>query len=291
MNMLRAELSRLRYRRRTMWSLAGVLVMSLMVPVLWMEGARPLNDADHAEAAEIFATIPAEQCPDCRVADYLRTPWTFGDVVDSGLMPYAMLMGALVLLIVMLSVGSDLRSGAIGTQLTFTPRRSVLVVARAAVAGLLGAALMATAMVTSTVVSAVWFVAMNGYAALDATTSLLALVLSAGLYGAILGVLGALLTTLLGGASGAGVLVVGVFVADILAQLILSETKAAAWLPHLLPTQQGIALLDGFVLGQSAYGQQLYEIGRGEAVAYHLIVTALVAAVTLPLFERRDIKN
>ena len=39
-------------------------------------------------------------------------------------------------------------------------------------------------------VSAVWFVAMNGYAALDATTSLLALVLSAGFYGAVLGVLG-----------------------------------------------------------------------------------------------------
>lgn len=288
--MLRAELSRLRYRRRTVWSLGGVLLMSLMVPVLWMEGARPLTAVDHAEAAEIFASIPPEECPDCRVSDFLRTPWTFSDVVDSGLTPYAMLVGALVLLIVMLSVSSDLRSGAIATQLTFTPRRSVLVAVRAAVAGLLGAALMATALVTSTVVSAVWFVAMNGYRALDASTVLLELMLSAAFYGAVLGVLGALLTVLLGAASAAGVLVVGIFVADLLAQLILSETQAAAWLPHLLPTQQGIALLEGLVRGHNAHGQQVFEIGRVEAVVYHLLVTALVAAVTLPLFERRDIK-
>ena len=48
----------------------------------------------------IVAAIPPGECPDCRASDYLRTPWTFGDVVNSGLMPYAVMMGALVLLIV-----------------------------------------------------------------------------------------------------------------------------------------------------------------------------------------------
>ncbi|MHA6523862.1 hypothetical protein [Tessaracoccus sp. G1721] len=291
MNLLRAELSRLRYRRRTLWSLVGVLLISLMVPALWMDGARPLGAADHAEAAKILATIPPAECPDCSAADYLRTPWTFGDVVTSGLMPYAAMMGALVLLIVMLYVSSDLRSGAISTQLTFTPRRWVLVAARTAVAALLGGALMATALVTSTVVSAVWFVAMNGYSELDATTSLLALLLSASFYGAVLGAVGALLTVLLGGASGAGALLVGVFVANVLALWIGDQVKTPAWLLHLMPTQQGIALLHGSVEGIGTYGDVIYEIRRTEAVVYHLVATVLIAAVTVPLFERRDIRS
>ena len=291
MNALRAELSRLRYRRRTMWSLLGVLLVSLMVPVMWMDAARPLDDAERAQAAEIFASIPAGECVGCSPADFTRDPWTFGDVVTTGLMPYAVMMGAAVLLIVLLYVGSDLRSGAVGTQLTFTPRRRVLVAARTAVAGLLGGVLMATALVTSTVVSAVWFVAMNGYAALDATTSLLALVISGTFYGAVLGAVGALLTFLLGGASGAGALVVGVFVANLLALWTGDEVKTPAWVLHLLPTQQGIALLDGSVQGVNSYGTLHYEIRRTEAVVYHLAVTALAAAVTLPVFERRDIRN
>jgi len=290
-SVLRAELSRLRYRRRTLWSLVGVLVISLMVPALWMDGARPLGAADHAEAAAILATIPPGECADCRASDYLRTPWTFGDVVNSGLMPYAVMMGALALLIVLLYVSSDLRSGAISTQLTFTPRRWVLVVARTAVAALFGAALMATALVTSTVVSAVWFVAMNGYSQLDASSDLLALVLSASFYGAVLGAVGALLTVLLGGASGAGALLAGVFAANVLALWIGDQVKTPAWVLHLMPAQQGIALLDGSVEVVGTYGDVLYEITRVEAVAYHLVATVLVAAVTIPLFERRDIKN
>ena len=152
---------------------------------------------------------------------------------------------------------------------------------------LFGAALMATALVTSTVVSAVWFVAMNGYSQLDATSNLLALVLSASFYGAVLGAVG----VLLGGASGAGALLAGVFAANVLALWIGDQVKTPAWVLHLMPAQQGIALLDGSVEVVGTYGDVLYEITRVEAVAYHLVATVLVAAVTIPLFERRDIKN
>ena len=38
-------------------------------------------------------------------------------------------------------------------------------------------------------------------------------------------------------------------------------------------------------------GEMFLTIGRVEAVVYHLLVVLLVAAGTLPLFERRDIKN
>ena len=93
------------------------------------------------------------------------------------------------------------------------------------------------------------------------------------------------------GASGAGALVVGVFVANLLALWTGDEVKTPAWVLHLLPTQQGIALLDGSVQGVNSYGTLHYEIRRTEAVVYHLAVTALAAAVTLPVFERRDIRN
>jgi len=75
MDLLRAELNRLRYRRRFLWGLLAVLLVSLAAPMLWMDAARPLSQQELAEAQAAFDSVPGE-CPECS-ADYLRDPWPF----------------------------------------------------------------------------------------------------------------------------------------------------------------------------------------------------------------------
>ncbi len=289
MDLLRAELNRLRYRRRFLWGLLAVLLVSLAAPMLWMDAARPLSQQELAEAQAAFDSVPGE-CPECS-ADYLRDPWPFSVVVESGILPFVVMVAVMTLGITVLYVGSDFRSGAVATQLTFTPRRTALVLTRSAVSGLLGGCVMAIATVVSTVVSAIWFIALNGYEAFDATPALLGLVLAALFYGLVLGILGGLLTVLAGGASLAATLLLGVFVVDVLTLSLSVEATLPGWVYHLLPTQQAYALLHGSAESYNMAGEMFLTIGRVEAVVYHLLVVLLVAAVTLPLFVRRDIKN
>ncbi|CAL8968699.1 hypothetical protein TESS_TESS_01724 [Tessaracoccus sp. O5.2] len=291
MDLLRAELNRLRYRRRFLWGLLAVLLVSLAAPMLWMDAARPLSQQELAEAQATFDSIPVGDCPECSVADFLRDPWPFSVVVESGILPFVVMVAVMTLGITVLYVGSDFRSGAVATQLTFTPRRTALVLTRSAVSGLLGGCVMAIATVVSTVVSAIWFIALNGYEAFDATPALLGLVLAALFYGLVLGSLGGLLTVLAGGASLAATLLLGVFVVDVLTLSLSVEATLPGWVYHLLPTQQAYALLHGSAESYNMAGEMFLTIGRVEAVVYHLLVVLLVAAVTLPLFERRDIKN
>lgn len=288
MNILRAELSRLRYRRRTMLSLVAVLLMGVGMPMLWMDSARPLSELEYAEADAAFASV--QDCLDCQASDFLRYVWGFDDVINLGISPFVTLLAVIVLVVAMLFVGSDFQSGAVATQLTFTPRRSSLVVARATVAGLLGAALMAIGVVSSTVVSAVWFIALNGFEELEATPGLLALVGAAVLYGWFLGVIGALVTILANGTTGAVAILVAAVIVNLIL-LIMGTWTTPTWIWHVLPTQQGEAMVTGAsdLLGPD--GQSFEAIARGEAVVYHAVVVALLAAVTLPVFERRDVKN
>ena len=92
------------------------------------------------------------------------------------------------------------------------------------------------------------------------------------------------------GTIGAGMLLISVLVASVMAE-ILGFSSFETWIWHLSPQRQHDAILQG----QSNFwsgvdGRLLYTIERTESIIYHLVVVVLLAAVTIPLFERRDLK-
>ena len=176
-NLLNAEIASLRYRSRTTVAIIGLLLLGLLLPTTWMGNARPLSSDELAQARAAFEESRA-LCPDCEPTEYMRHVWSFNDVIQGGVQPFVTLLALVVLTIVVFYVGSDFASGALWTRLTFTPRRTPVLVARVLVSGLLGALMMALSVVTTVIVSAVWFVAINGYESLDTDRARLALVWS-----------------------------------------------------------------------------------------------------------------
>lgn len=288
-NLLNAELASLRYRSRTMAALVALIVLGMLMPIMWMGNARPTTQADLDFAAEQLAAVGAD-CPDCTIESFLSVPWDFPMVVESGIAPMTSLVAFIVMLIVLFYVGSDFTTGTLWTRLTFTPKRTQMLLARTLMSGVLGAAMMALTVVTSTVVSAVWFVAMRGFGELLATEKLLGLLGGSVMYGFFIGLIGSLAVFLTNGTIGAGMLLISVLVASVMAE-ILGFSSFDTWIWHLSPLRQHDAILQG----QSNFwsgvdGRLLYTIERTESIIYHLVVVVLLAAVTIPLFERRDLK-
>lgn len=288
-NLLRAEFSRLLYRRRATYSLVLVLAIGLLAPTQWMPSTGPLTAQDHAWAQEGYQScLEWEEFPDACVYDqFLRVPMDFPEVVSS-LASSVLFLGFVVFLVVVTYVGSDFSSGALGTQLTFTPRRWAVLVSRSLAAGVLGAVLMAVGLLAATVESIVWFMAMFGFDAATPAIGLLGVVGAAVAYGALLGVIGALLVFLLNGtvlAAAAGLLAV---IATAWGDAIMYDGSTSLWF-YLGPVWQGLALIQPELVGADTYSP--LPVSRLTGAAYHLVVIAVLAALAIPLFERRDIKG
>ena len=84
-NLLRAEFSRLLYRRRATYSLVLILALGLLAPAQWMPSTGPLTAQDHAWAQEGYQScLEWEEFPDACVYDqFLRVPMDFPEVVSS----------------------------------------------------------------------------------------------------------------------------------------------------------------------------------------------------------------
>jgi hypothetical protein len=289
-NLLRAEFSRLLYRRRATYSLVLMLALGLLAPTQWMPSSGPLTAQDRAWAQEQYLScLEWEEVPaDCgSLETWLRVPMGFPDVVSS-LATSVLFLAFVVFLVVVTYVGSDFSSGALGTQLTFTPRRWAVLVSRSIAAGVLGAVLMAVGLLAATVESIVWFMAMFGFNAATPAIGLLGVVGAAIAYGAFLGVIGALLVFLLNGtvlAAAAGLL--AVILTAWGDALLYDGSNSVAF--YFGPVWQGLALVYPPLVAGDVYAP--IPVGRLTGAGYHLVVIALLAALAVPLFERRDVKG
>ncbi|MBK7820059.1 MAG: hypothetical protein IPJ61_03025 [Tessaracoccus sp.] len=288
-NLLRAEFSRLLYRRRATYSIVLMLAVGLLAPTQWMPEIGPLSAEDHAFAREQYvACLEWEDIPGaCVYEDFLRSPWGFPDVVSS-LASSVLLFAFIVFLIVVTYVGSDFASGALGTQLTFTPRRWAVVLSRTLAAGVLGAVLMAVGLLAATVESVVWYMAMFGFNAATPAVGLLGVIGASITYGALLGAIGALLVFLLNGtvlAIAAGLLAV---TATGWGAMIMGDGSANLWY-YFGPVWQGLTLVQPELVSGDV--SAVLPVQRLTGLAYHLVVIAVLAALAVPLFERRDVKG
>ncbi|MFT3888665.1 MAG: hypothetical protein QM713_10960 [Arachnia sp.] len=290
-DLLRAEFARLVYRRRATYSLVLMLALGLLLPTQWMSAFAPLSTEDYASAAENYQwCVEWSGDEPCLYADYLRTPGSFTDMI-SQIGSGVLFLALVVFMVVVTYVGSDFSSGALGTQLTFTPRRWAVLVARTTAAGALGAVLMAVGLVSSTVESVVWFMAMNGFDSATPAAGLLAVVGSSILYGIFIGMIGALLVFLLNGtvlAAAAGLIAVTISLwGDVYGSWEAASTTLNLWY-YLGPVWQGFTLVDPSLMTNM---MGLGVAHRWVGVVYHLSVIALLAVLTVPLFERRDVKG
>ncbi|MFD0865360.1 hypothetical protein ACFQ06_05980 [Tessaracoccus lubricantis] len=291
MHLLRAEVSRLQYRPRVVVGLVSVLLLGLIGPALWMSNARPYTDQEVTEAVQAFEEdLP--RCPECTLEQYLPDVWGLNEVVHIGVAPWLLLVAVFVLILVLVYAGADFQSGAITTQLTFTPARLKLLSARTLVAGLLGAVLMAVAGIASGTVSVVWFVALRGYADLAPGSGLLGALIGAVVLGMVVGMVAALAVFLFHSGAVAGAVVAVVLLASLLVE-VLGWDGAPHWVFHATPTRHAESL----VVGLAERGYEQYPLVRGETLSrtesltYFLVLIAISAALAAVTFRRRDVKN
>lgn len=289
--LMRSELSRLRYRRRAWGSLIVVMLVGLILPSTWMS-----DIAEPSRAQQILANVELTRmqlvgaCSSCDLSE-VTSWWPLRRVITEGIGMNSLVLAFVVFMIIVTYVGADFSSGALSTQLTFTPRRTVLMVARTLACGVLGAVLMAVGVVTMTGVTVVGFLAVNGIASVGTAPGLLNVVLGAVGYGFLLGIIASLGTFMIPSTPLAmGTAVMVLVVTGLADGFGLNPLRA--WAAHLMPTRNGVAM----VLGQSSsneviFGQQGTIITRGDSLLFHLGVIAVLFCLAAVLFERRDIKG
>lgn len=291
-NLMLAEYSRLRYRNRFSMAVLSALIMGFVGPPLWMGGTAPLTADDYAAAAQEYE-LSREACTDCTVETFLRPVLTFHEAVYIGIAPWLIILAVLVLLLVLVYASADFASGAITTQLTFTPNRLQLLSARVLTSGVLGAILMGVAAVASAAVTIVWYVALHGYDSLPSNSGLLATMLAAILLGFFVGVITALVVFVFHGGTIAAALLAAILLACLLLEAIAYDVNLPHWLFQMMPTRHAESLVVG-----SAY--QAYEqvplhaseaLTRQGSLGYFAGLVAVAGVLAGILFQRRDVKN
>lgn len=291
-NVAVAEASRLRFRPRVTVVLLITLVLGLVGAPMWMARVTPLTVDDYADAATEYE-LSKETCPTCSVEYYLREVFDFHEVVYMGIAPWMLLLAVFVLLVTLVYVSADFASGAITTQLTFTPNRMQLLVARTLVSGLLGAAMLGIAVIASSVVSVVWYLGVYGLNSLPADSGLLGAMTGTLILGFTLGALASLLVFLFNGGAYAGAVTAVVLIAAFSLEVVAFDVDSPAWLFHASPTRQAEALVVG--LASDRYQQAPLHAAElltpGEALLYYATLLAVGAALAAIAFQRRDITN
>lgn len=296
LDLLRAEILRLRYRRRSTWSVLLMLVVGLVLPTQWMPGAAPLTAQEYRDAKLFMAQeIEEGYCEPsgCRLDDFLRTVMDFDGVVTN-IAGSGLLVAFIVFMIVLTYVASDFASGALATQLTFTPRRPAVLAARTLGAALLGGTLMAVETLTNVAVSTIWYLALHGFGSVGGGAGLLDTLASAVAYGLILGAVASLLVFILGSALLAAGAAVLTLVVNFAIEAYVTGSVAVA-LSRLFPLRQAEALLTGEApVGDSywtSWETAASSIHRPEAIGYHVIVIGVLLVLAIGVFRRHDIRT
>ena len=289
-NLMRSELSRLRYRRRAWGSLILVMLAGLVLPSQWMGSIREPTAAEVTLAqAELTRAQLFGECSDCTLAQ-MQGWWSFERVVHDGIGASAIMIAFFAFMIVVTYVGADFSSGAMSTQLTFTPRRVVLLAARALACGVLGAVLMLVGLVTATSVTIIGYLSVNGSDSIGAAPGLLNVMVGGAMYGFLIGVIAALVTfvipsTPIAMAAAVVVLVITGLIDD---GSFTPLSKAAL---HMMPMRNGNAVILGDHVVERYNQVVSVTITRADGLVFHLVVILALLALAAFLFERRDIKG
>lgn len=324
--LLSVEWLRLR-SRRVFWILGVVVIAGIALSMFSLaRDARPPSAEDRAVAEQLAARdaqqpglqdavdacIQAQESGndtldyppdfDCNellpnVDNYLntRTVDLVGELRDGALGVAS--MGSLAALLIGVSfMSADWTSGVVGTQLLYEPRRRRVFAAKAAIAGIGGAAIAVVVVVLHAL--GVWAIASAwgttagfgdaaGSLALQALR-MIALVAFAGVTGL------ALVAALRHSTSVLGLVVVYLFFGEGLLRSFwhgiepwLLSDRIAAWVQGSYRIENYDACNQGNF--QDVCIPQVTILHAGPSAAYLLVVGALVAAVTLAVFERRDV--
>lgn len=308
--LMNAELLRL-VSRRTVWLLVLLVVAAAAIQSLLLASrVAPLTQADHAQAQASYemelqwyeeelrnCERSAEGCDwladyDPDLSNHLRQVWSFDEFlrvqIDSGT-PAVLLV--LIVALVVVVTGSDFTSGALATQLTFTPHRISLLGAKT-IAGLVaGLGLSVVALVTGIVVSTLVFLSTRGASEIWISRDHLAF---GGRYlatVAAMSLLAALITMLIG--SPVLTLIV-IAVLGIISYAIQTSYEPALWLTRLMPSSNLQAMYTGeyvdYVWIRSIEAQVQRTIATFDtAVLYHVVLIILLAFVAGWRFQRRDL--
>lgn len=292
LNLMRSELSRLRYRRRVWGSLIIMGLVGVFAPAMWADQIpEPSADTLILARADLVQMQITGQCADCTIDDLIYH-MSFDSMISTAFPQMIMVMAFLVFMIVITYVAADFASGALATQLTFTPRRSVLLAARSLASGVLGLALIGVGMVAMVASAIVTYLSINSINSIGPAPGLLQLVVCGLLYGFLLGVIAALVSFIIRNTALAMAAAVVVLMVNLsIDQAGLPGQSIAV---HLMPLSAGMALLFGEAAASyfGAGGAVVAVIiSRGEAIVFHLGVILVLAALATFLFQRRDVKG
>ena len=257
LNLLRAELLRLVSDRKVMVLAAFVLgvgfwISASMAVTLkpytaleWDEARRQSNDAQinlEVTCGSSFSNSDCTALPtNITVEGFLRPQMSFEQLVVSSLEPTAQMGLLIVVVLITVMIGAEFSTGAIGTQLTFTPRRLPLLWAKALASAICGACLMAFWTALMVVLGVFFYLNMRGIEGLTAGSLLGAQVGRALLAGAVMGMLAALVTMALASTGKAWALIsVGLALSQFLE--FSRDVAQTAW---LLPTTNAFSLITG----------------------------------------------
>ena len=257
LNLLRAELLRLVSDRKVMVLAAFVLGVGFWISASMAEALRPYTALDWDEArrqsndAQINLEVTCGSSfsnSDCTalptnitVEGFLRPQMSFEQLVVSSLEPTAQMGLLIVVVLITVMIGAEFSTGAIGTQLTFTPRRLPLLWAKALASAICGACLMAFWTALMVVLGVFFYLNMRGIEGLTAGSLLGAQVGRALLAGAVMGMLAALVTMALASTVKTWVLIS----AGLALSQFLESSRDIAQTVWLLPTANVLSFVNG----------------------------------------------
>lgn len=308
-NLIKAELLRLVSRRLLWITMAVLVVVTLLQTLLTMNLVAPLTERDYAQAQTDYesdlehweqwqAECEADAyCTDnwdmstTNAEDYLRSVWSFEEFLGQQYVAGSWVLIFVVVFLTAVVVGADFTNGALATQLTFTPRRARVFVAKLIAGVSAGMMAVAVPILVGGVSSILVFISLRPPADLDLSMSAVAMLgrfLTTALVTSLfLALMALLLGSTLGAiASTAGVVVVSYFVSSMLWD---SPTAQA-----FLPTNNFTALMEGsFTWWWYSSGMEesidLVLIDFPQAAVYAGVVLALLGSAALLRFTRRDL--
>lgn len=256
----------------------------------------PVTAAEIVEAEKRAQEAVASGCAECVVSDYIRLVTPLSDLFDYSVLPFTLLVCLAVMAVVIFYTGSDFSSGVFSTQLTYTPQRSHLVLARCFTAAIYAATTSALALSAMAAATVLWYIAAHGAAAFNVSIGVLAFVGWGMLLGAFLGVIGALLVFCFGSSTASVAVVGGALLIALLPEANYDYSAATLPMVHLDPTYQALSMIHN---GWETYRSLATDgepiefaatITRSESVVYFTVMTAVLCLVTLAVFSRRDLK-
>ncbi|GAA0332616.1 ABC transporter permease subunit [Micropruina glycogenica] len=314
-NLLKAEVNRW-FSRRLWWAmlLAAVALAGLSVLSISQVYA-PQTPAEIAQAEKDWQNIQSsaqqdlQECiddgnsaEDCREmlpsrSNFIRDPPTYQTLVEVGAQSAGQIAQLAALIVAASFIGAEFKSGSLATWLTYVPRR-VPVFASKALVAVLGSAVLGV-VVHALVQGGIALLAANwlGAAGLTGATEgwqmvgrTLVVVVGSGLFGFCLAALfGSTIAPLAG--------LLGVFVVLMLVGGLLQSVPVVAWLIVLLPDNN----LNAYIYGswqtsyyeRAASGSDIERVLRielGQASLYLACLMAVIVAVTLWRFTRREVR-